>query len=199
MQNREHIFPGKELQVIALDTMKWENSKSSTHEGETLYESMFKWMDWPISILLQQIMIKDVHQAASFPIHTLISNSTSHGTDSPCRRLVPESTLSPCLCSLCFLRASRHGVKKSCLRASSALILCRGFTIKHLSTRSNSDLGMASKKSRLRVFRAHQSRRFTGGKYFTSSRSCFKVVLSEKVLSKIRVWQRFLYYLYRGE
>lgn len=116
----------------------------------------------PISILILQSRIKDVRQT------------------SPWRsRVAPGSRLSsPCCCNLwiCFLIASWHGLKNSCLRASSAVILCRGFTIKHLSTRSNSDLGKASKKSGLRGFRAHQSLSFTGDKYLVSSRSCIKTV-----------------------
>lgn len=95
------------------------------------------------------------------------------GLACPCRRwLLLESILIPCLRTLCLLRASLHGLKNSCPRASSALILCRGFTIKHLSTRSNSDLGKASMKSFRRAFRPHHSRRLTGDKYFTSNRSC---------------------------
>lgn len=101
------------------------------------------------------------------------STSFPRGLACPCRRgLLLESIPSPCLRTLCFLRASLHGLKNSCPRASSALILSRGFTIKHLSARSNSDLGMASMKSFRRAFRAHHSRRLTGDKYFTSNRSC---------------------------
>ena len=82
----------------------------------------------------------------------------------PCQEwLVLESRLKPCLQSLSFLRASWHGAKNSCLRASSALILNLGFTVKHLSTRSRSDLGITSRNSGLFVFASHQSLSFVDG------------------------------------
>lgn len=102
--------------------------------------------------------------------------------DCPCkRRVVPESELSHSLSNLTFHRPSWHGEKNSCLSASSALILCLGFTIRHLSTRSNSDLGIRSKNSGLFVFCLHQSRSFIDGKNCTSKRSCNRKISSNKM------------------
>lgn len=90
---------------------------------------------------------------------------------------VHESGMDLVRCCLCFLRASWHGAKNSCLSASSALILSLGFTVKHLSTRSYRDLGMASRKSGFRVFCMHQSWSFTDDKYFTSCKSCWYIIM----------------------
>jgi hypothetical protein len=83
----------------------------------------------------------------------------------PCEGvLVRESKLCPCLSSFCLRRLSLHGAKNSCFRASSALILNLGFTVKHLSTRSISELGTASRKSCLFEFSLHHSQIVVGGK-----------------------------------
>ena len=92
-------------------------------------------------------------------------------------RIVPRSELSHCLSSLCFLRSSSHGAKYSCLNASSALILYLGFTVKHLSTRSMSELGIIWRKSRLLVFILHHSRLAVDGKDSTLYSSCRQVKL----------------------
>lgn len=98
--------------------------------------------------------------------------------------LEPEFGLIPCLSNLCLLKASWHEAKYSCLRASSALILNLGLTVKHLSTRSNSDLGIISKNPDLRVFCLHQSCSFKDGKDFISSKSCFKIINQSKRLKQ---------------
>lgn len=79
--------------------------------------------------------------------------------------VVPEFRLKPCLRSLSLLRPSRHGAKNSCWRASSAPILTRGFTAKHLSTRSKRAFGISSRNSGLFVFVSHQSCSFMDGKH----------------------------------
>lgn len=86
-----------------------------------------------------------------------------------------ESWLNICRRSLCFLRASWHGAKNSCLRTSSALILSLGFTVKHLSTRSKSDSGIFLKKAGLLVCTSHQFRSFTDAKNSALYRSCHNI------------------------
>lgn len=72
---------------------------------------------------------------------------------------------------LCFIKLSWHGAKNSCCRASSALILRLGFTIRHLSTRSNSDLGICLKNWPLFVLALHQLCSVIDGKNLISSNS----------------------------
>ena len=70
----------------------------------------------------------------------------------------------------------RIEAKNSCFRASSALILNLGFRVKHLSTRSKSESGIALTKSGLFVFTMHQSRRLIYGTNRASRRSYDKMI-----------------------
>lgn len=82
------------------------------------------------------------------------------------------------LSSLCFLRLVWQGAKKLCMSASSAEILRLGFTVRHLSKRSNRDWGTSSKNSGLLVFIAHQFLSPTLLRNLTSKRSCRNKAMS---------------------
>lgn len=88
------------------------------------------------------------------------------------------SELVALLSNLCFLRLSWHGPKNLCIRASSAVILHLGFTVKHLSRRSKRESGTSSRNSGLFVFIRHQSLNFMVCRNRTSSKSCSNKVMS---------------------
>lgn len=100
--------------------------------------------------------------------------------ESQVTRAVFESRLSSCLNSLCFLSCLWHGAKNSCWRASSALILDLGFTVKHLLIRSKNCIGISCRISGFFVLSPHQSRRSFDGKYFGSRSSCSKTIPDKK-------------------
>jgi len=105
---------------------------------------------------------------------------------------LPDSEADALLNNLCFLRLSWHGVKKLCVRASSAVILHLWFTVKHLSTRSKRDWGICSRNSGLFVFREHQCLSSVVRRNCTSSKHCSnKATLTNDVYWNISDDEKF--------